>query len=133
MLRKATMVKSTKSTARTTRSTPRSTRSKTQRQPAAKTARNADRTVRLTISDAMAQNVGDVQTLTQFLETAGVLTKEERLTIVTQARRMLDQTYVHLPLKRAMHAVDPVQRLRLLEQRLDGYTERAFHNEMILI
>ena len=32
-----------------------------------------------------------------------------------------------------MHAVDPVQRLRLLQQRLDGYTERAFHNEMILI
>src|SRR5215472_17522222 len=46
---------------------------------------------------------------------------------------MIDQTYVHLPLKRAMHAVEPVQRLRLLKQRIDTYSERAFHDEMISI
>ena len=31
---------------------------------------------------------------------------------------MIEQLYVHLPLKRAMHAVDPLQRLRLLDRRL---------------
>lgn len=46
---------------------------------------------------------------------------------------LIEQVYVHLPLKRAMHAVEPIQRLKLLKQRLAGITERAFHNEMIAI
>jgi hypothetical protein len=39
--------------------------------------------------------------------------------------------YVHLPLKRAMHACDPVQRLRLLRNRHSGMSDRRFHDEMI--
>ena len=63
----------------------------------------------------------------------GQTTLEQRKMIVEQARVMIDQTYVHLPLKRAMHAIDPVQRLRLVARRLEAYSERAFHNEMISI
>jgi hypothetical protein len=42
--------------------------------------------------------------------------------------------YVHLPLKKAMHAVDPVQRLRLLRKHLAEYNNDArFHAEMTQI
>jgi hypothetical protein len=85
------------------------------------------------LAEAVKKNLGNVQTLAEFLSTTGELIRSERLTIVEQALVMIDQTYVHLPLKRAMHAVEPVQRLRLLKQRLDSYPERAFHNEMISI
>jgi C-terminal processing protease CtpA/Prc len=45
---------------------------------------------------------------------------------------LLEGFYAHLPLKRAMHAVDPLQRLRLLRHRLEEFpSELAFHAEMI--
>ena len=51
--------------------------------------------------------------------------------IVEQAIKLLEEFYVHLPMKRAMHAVDPLQRLRLLQRRLPQLTsEIAFHHEM---
>jgi hypothetical protein len=50
---------------------------------------------------------------------------------VEQAMTMIDGLYVHLPLKRAMHAIDPIQRLRLLSQHLDLLSERQFHDELI--
>jgi hypothetical protein len=75
--------------------------------------------------------LGNLQSLPEFLSGAAKLTQEEMATIAEQAIVMIEQTYVHLPLKRAMYAIEPVQRLRLLKQRLDNYSERAFHNEMI--
>ena len=63
--------------------------------------------------------------------TADVLTLAERVTVVRQAMTMIDGLYVHLPLKRAMHAIDPVQRLRLLSQHLEVLSERQFHDELI--
>lgn len=89
--------------------------------------------VAIDFAEAVKRNLGKVQTLADFLSTTGALSPAGRLTIVEQALVMIEQTYVHLPLKRAMHAVDPVQRLRLLKQRIDSYSERAFHNEMISI
>lgn len=77
--------------------------------------------------------LGATTTLKVFLDTAGELTTANRLRIVEQARVLIEQTYVHLPLKQAMHAVDPAQRLRLLERRLPALTERQFHDEMISI
>lgn len=71
--------------------------------------------------------------LREFLETAAVLTLEERRLVIGQALVLIEQLYVHLPLKRAMHAVDPVQRLKLLERRLESLSERRFHDEMIAI
>jgi Peptidase family S41 len=77
--------------------------------------------------------VGAAPPLTDLLAAAAPLTLDERRVIVQQAQRMIEQLYVHLPLKRAMHAVDPVQRLRLVERRLESYSDRRFHDEMISI
>jgi hypothetical protein len=74
--------------------------------------------------------------LHQFLKKAGALTHAERMLVVGQALLMLEGNYVHLPLKSAMHAVNPVQRLRLLRARLQRQTdatvdpEQSFHQEM---
>jgi hypothetical protein len=78
-------------------------------------------------------NLGAIITLQEFLTTDGDLTTEERQRIVDQALVLIEQFYVHLPLKRAMHAVDPVQRLKLLRYRLEKLSERRFHDEMISI
>jgi len=40
---------------------------------------------------------------------------------------------VHLPFKRAMHAIDPLQRLRLLRHRLAQLPDGAFHAELLRI
>ncbi len=61
---------------------------------------------------------------------AAALTKAQRRLLVDQAQILIEDIYVHLPLKRAMHAVDPVQRLRLLRHRLDRIEDRAFHDEL---
>jgi cytosine/adenosine deaminase-related metal-dependent hydrolase len=74
--------------------------------------------------------------LPTFLKIAGQLTLEDRHLLVEQALLLLERTYVHLPLKRAMHAVDPIQRLKLLQYRLSQLSEGElppeiqFHNEM---
>jgi Peptidase family S41 len=74
--------------------------------------------------------------LPDFVASAGNLSHAQRMTIVQQALVLLESNYVHLPLKAAMHAVNPVQRLRLLRARLGQQTdatmapERDFHREM---
>ena len=90
------------------------------------------------VGSADAPLAGSVP-LHQFIKTAGTLTHAERMLIVGQALLMLEGNYVHLPLKSAMHAVNPVQRLRLLRARLQRQTdatmdpERLFHMEMSAI
>lgn len=66
----------------------------------------------------------------------GTLTQQDRILIVNQAIRLLDNFYVHRPLKEAIHAVRPIQRLKVLQRRLQRETtipeseqdELAFHN-----
>ncbi|WP_353816781.1 S41 family peptidase [Agromyces sp. SYSU T00266] len=58
---------------------------------------------------------------------ASALTQAQRATLVDQAEILIEGLYVHLPLKRAMHAVDPLQSLRLLRSRLPLLTEPEFH------
>jgi hypothetical protein len=85
------------------------------------------------------EQLGVVITLNKFLSSTGKLTLEDRKTIVEQAAILLEQTYVHLPLKIAMYAVDPVRRLRILRRRLDETRakkltpEMDFHKEMLEI
>jgi cytosine/adenosine deaminase-related metal-dependent hydrolase len=75
--------------------------------------------------------------LADVTRAAGELSPADRLVIVDEALRILETHYVHLPLKRAMHAVDPVQRLRLLryqaERDPDGtlLPEADFHAEVL--
>ena len=74
--------------------------------------------------------------LHDFTAVAGNLSHADRMLIVEQALVLMADNYVHLPLKSAMHAVNPVQRLRLLRARLEQQTdatmepERAFHSEV---
>ncbi|HEU0052158.1 MAG TPA: hypothetical protein VFQ39_03230, partial [Longimicrobium sp.] len=73
---------------------------------------------------AIADQVGRAIDLRQFDALTGRLTTADMLLIVGQALLIFEQNYVHLPLKRAMHAVDPVQRLRLLRYGLQQQEER---------
>jgi hypothetical protein len=82
---------------------------------------------------AMDTTLGATLTLQEFLTITSELTLEERQRIVDQALVLIEQCYVHLPLTRAIHAVDPVQRLKLLRYRLNSLSERRFHDEMISI
>ncbi|HEX6144803.1 MAG TPA: S41 family peptidase [Geminicoccaceae bacterium] len=65
------------------------------------------------------------------------LSVAERLALIDQALVLLELNYVHRPLKEAMHAVRPVQRLKLLRQRIEATPEDAqepawgFHQEML--
>ncbi|MGP4004204.1 S41 family peptidase [Streptomyces sp. 8N706] len=74
--------------------------------------------------------------LGNFLPSAGTLTLKERRLLVEQALVLFEQNYVHLPLKIAMHAVNPVQRLRVMRGRLERQSsdtmppEWIFHAEM---
>jgi len=72
-------------------------------------------------------------TLAELLASAVALSTDDQRQIVRTAQVLIEQLFVHLPLKRAMHAIDPVQRLRLLDHRLESLTERQFHDEMIAI
>ncbi len=69
--------------------------------------------------------------LPTFLTTAGVLTLDERKLLVHQALVLFEQNYVHLPLKRSMYAIDPVQRLKLLAQELEQTPPNALPNEAV--
>src|SRR5215471_1771576 len=76
---------------------------------------------------------------TQSFERKAKLSRKDRLRIVEQALLLLNMNYVHLPLKRAMHAVDPIQRLKLLRFRLQEMKESdlpsdlQFHQRMMEI
>ncbi|MEI5101900.1 hypothetical protein RB200_29520 [Streptomyces sp. PmtG] len=79
-------------------------------------------------SRALPDSVG----LAEFLAAveADPLPLADRHRLVAAARVLLEELYVHLPLKRAMHATDPLQRLRLLERRLAPLSELQFHAEL---
>ncbi|MEK6322493.1 MAG: S41 family peptidase [Acidobacteriota bacterium] len=80
-----------------------------------------------------------LSTFLKAFKRKGRLSRRDRLRIVEQALLLLNMNYVHLPLKRAMHAVDPIQRLKLLRFRLlemkesDLPSEMQFHQRMMEI
>jgi hypothetical protein len=81
----------------------------------------------------------DIRPLDEFLQDVQDLNPQERRQVVDAAIAMLSQIFVHLPLKRSMYAIDPLQRLRLLRERLAeemaantvDRSARGFHDEMI--
>lgn len=88
------------------------------------------------MAEAMHGSPSMMGDLSSFLEGIRPLPASDRGIIVEQALVLLEACYAHLPLKRSMHAVDPVQRLRLLLHRLDGGggpRGPSFHNEMTQI
>jgi C-terminal processing protease CtpA/Prc len=58
------------------------------------------------------------------------LTRGQRDAIITMFTDLLDGLYVHLPLKRAMYGIDPVQQLRRLHERARLMSDDAFHREI---
>ncbi|MFL6845307.1 MAG: S41 family peptidase [Allosphingosinicella sp.] len=79
-------------------------------------------------------SVAEAADLESFLAAPAMLTLEDRLAIVDQAIILLEGFYAHLPLKRAMHAVEPLQRLRLLRRHVDvPGGDMRFHAEMTSI
>lgn len=76
------------------------------------------------------------ETLRMFLGTPGKLSSADRQLIIEQALILLEMFYVHMPFKRAMHAIDPVQQLRLIRyhhnQKADAgiADELQFHTQM---
>jgi len=88
------------------------------------------------------EDAAETMPLSEFLkaiEKRCKLSKRDRLRIVDQALLLLEMNYVHLPLKRAMHAIDPIQRLKLLKFRLMESNEgelqsgMQFHKRMLEI
>jgi C-terminal processing protease CtpA/Prc len=71
--------------------------------------------------------------LSEFLRSVTPLPGEARYRLVEQALVLLEGAYVHLRLKRAMHGIDPVQRLRLLYHRLETLSDTQFHAELAAI
>ena len=68
--------------------------------------------------------------LHEALSEARVLRPVERLRILDQAILLLERYYVHLPMKRAMHAVDPVQRLRLLHFEIEQQEAEPLRSDL---
>jgi hypothetical protein len=91
---------------------------------------------------ADAQNARDRRRgLGAFLASAerrARLSRKDRLRIVEQALVLMEMNYVHLPMKRAIHAVDPIQQLKLLRFQLADWNEglestMGFHRRMLSI
>ncbi|MGI9596805.1 MAG: S41 family peptidase [Acidimicrobiales bacterium] len=88
---------------------------------------------------AVRSELNAAEDLPTFVATAGTLSLQQRRRLVEQAQVLIGDNYVHLPLKRAMHAADPVQALRLLAHQLESTTasnmgpESEFHAEMLRI
>lgn len=68
--------------------------------------------------------------LATFMRLSGELSLADRKRIVEQAMLIIGENYVHLPLKHAMHAVDPLQRLRLLKYQLNESVEGELSQEI---
>ena len=74
------------------------------------------------------------RTLSEFMHGYAAeqrLSKSERLSIIDRALILMDMSYVHLPLKRAMHAVDPIQRLKLMKFSFSEMSENEMPSEMV--
>ena len=83
------------------------------------------------LDDSIAPHLRGAVRLERFLARAAPLSLAERRRIVGQAILLLEQFYAHLPMKRAMHGIDPVRRLELLGLSLKSLpSDLSFHHEM---
>jgi cytosine/adenosine deaminase-related metal-dependent hydrolase len=55
---------------------------------------------------------------------------QDRLRIIDQAIALLERHYVHLPMKRSMHAVDPIQRLRVLRFEIEQENPKGLDSDL---
>jgi C-terminal processing protease CtpA/Prc len=82
---------------------------------------------------AVRSQLGNSVSLSAFMKEFSQkegLSKTDRLRLVEQALVLLEMNYVHLPLKRAIHAIDPIRRLELLKFTLQEMNEHELPSEM---
>ena len=72
-----------------------------------------------TSHSAVRSHLAAAMDLPTFLATAGALSLGGRKRIVEQALLLFDHNFVHLPLKESMYGVNPLQKLKLIQHRLD--------------
>ncbi len=77
--------------------------------------------------------LGNTLGVNELLDSVDSLNLKQKELIVEQAIVLIDHLYAHLPLKQARHAVNPLQQLQLLGQRLERLGDSSFHREMIEI
>ncbi|MFD7974777.1 S41 family peptidase [Streptomyces sp. NPDC059071] len=82
-------------------------------------------------AEPVREHLSAATQLQTFLAGAGDLTLDQRLLLVDQALVLMEGNYVHLPLKIAMHAVNPVQRLRLIRRELEQQTPETMEPEWV--
>src|SRR5882724_167192 len=80
---------------------------------------------------AVETSIGQRIKLADYRATVTPLTSLERELLINQAILMIEQVYAHLPLKRSLHANDPIQSLRLLHLRQASLDERAFQSALM--
>ncbi len=69
----------------------------------------------------------------QAPEASPTLDAVDRRTLIETALELLEKLYVHLPLKRAMYAVNPIQRLKLLRRRISQPRTAPLPDQQFLI
>lgn len=85
-------------------------------------------------ADAVHDQMATTRPLEAIYAEVPSLSRADMQTIIDQAAWLIEQAYVHLPQKRAMHVVDPLQQLRLLRYRLDALPDAlAFHRALAAI
>jgi hypothetical protein len=62
-----------------------------------------------------------------------ILSRSERLRVLSGFETVIGSVYAHLPLKRARYGFDPVQRLRILRTQVDAFDDNNFHAELAAI
>jgi hypothetical protein len=82
---------------------------------------------RTAVKDRLGQRVK----LAEYRSTVVALTGDERELLIGQSLEMLERLYAHLPMKRALHANDPIQALQLLRLRQAGLDEREFQSALM--
>ena len=89
------------------------------------------------IKTEFADSLDQIVTLTRFYQTPGSLTLDEKITIIEQAKSVLENAYVHLLQKSALYASNPIGHLEVLKRKLldepEEITEQEFHQRMINI
>ncbi|MBV8856451.1 MAG: peptidase S41 [Acidobacteria bacterium] len=86
------------------------------------------------VDSAVRRLLSNSVLLSEFLPNAlkrkGKLSLKQRRLLVDQALVLIEMNYAHLPLKRAIHAIDPVQQLKLLKFRLSEADEHELASEL---
>ncbi|MEM9199246.1 MAG: S41 family peptidase [Pseudomonadota bacterium] len=81
--------------------------------------------------DALLAGLGEIRSIDEVATYRGNMTLAERLQTVDQAILVISQLYVHLPMKRPRHAIDPVASLHLLRREADELSDAMFQIRLL--